>query len=443
MSQRALASALLCLLTLLPASPAAAQDVLDRVVRNDPSNQAVEITGVTTQDVGALAAAADVPMGLERLPGPPFQVGRRRVPVTGRTLREALHVMMELDAGYEWREIGGVVVIRPAGAWDDAENPLHAPAPRLTLRQISVRTALHAAAALLGSSADAVASLADTKSFALETEPGPILDVLNATVRAHGEITWTFYPNERQTDSRFAYFVGFMRGTDGVGIGVPGRPPINVAVLGKLVEAADRRNTRPDAVLDRIVGADRFGYPLVSTRLGPWEVEALAIAVGVPMGIEVAESRRHDGPQVTLTGLALRDALHVLTALDPRYEWREMDGVIVFRTPAAWRDSYSLLFTLVPPLQLENVPAPEAVDAVLATIGGKNKLWSGPPDTRRVSLDVPSGTALDLLNALLQAHGELVWRLGPAAADAQAATGLRRELAIDTFNGPGRAAGVE
>ena len=59
------------------------------------------------------------------------------------------------------------------------------------------------------------------------------------------------------------------------------------------------------------------------------------------------------------------------------------------------------------------------------------------PDTKRISLDVPSGTVLDLMNAVLRAHGERVWELRPADPEVTAATGLRQTLMFSTFQGGG------
>src|SRR5687768_275057 len=45
-----------------------------------------------------------------------------------------------------------------------------------------------------------------------------------------------------------------------------------------------------------------------------------------------------NGESVNLRGLTIGDALRKLSALDPRYRWVEMDGVIVMRPLEAWSD---------------------------------------------------------------------------------------------------------
>jgi hypothetical protein len=48
----------------------------------------------------------------------------RPIDIRGVTLRQALDAAVGADRRYEWRYIDGVVVVRPASAWRDAEHPL-------------------------------------------------------------------------------------------------------------------------------------------------------------------------------------------------------------------------------------------------------------------------------------------------------------------------------
>jgi hypothetical protein len=57
------------------------------------------------------------------------------------------------------------------------------------------------------------------------------------------------------------------------------------------------------------------------------------------MGVEKVEGR----PLIysegfVATGAPLRLVLDALVTIDPRYEWRLLDGVVVFRPLAAWDD---------------------------------------------------------------------------------------------------------
>ena len=95
-------------------------------------------------------------------------------------------------------------------------------------------------------------------------------------------------------------------------------------------------------------------------------VVAIAIRLGVPVGFEEmgALAERVKGPYLLATrderrivgvrprlldvrGLPLWHALNAVTVANRRYEWREMDGVVVVRPRAAWRDPSHPLLTLV------------------------------------------------------------------------------------------------
>jgi hypothetical protein len=52
------------------------------------------------------------------------RVRSRTLDIRGVTLRQALDAAVAADRRYEWRYIDGVVVVRPASAWRDAEHPL-------------------------------------------------------------------------------------------------------------------------------------------------------------------------------------------------------------------------------------------------------------------------------------------------------------------------------
>ena len=108
-------------LTAVMVAPAAAQPALDRVLGNAPSGLPFTVAGQWPQLVGSLARATGVPIGVESVNlslVPP--VGTR---LTGLTLRDALDTLAR-EAGYEWREMDGVIVLRPRRAWVALSHPL-------------------------------------------------------------------------------------------------------------------------------------------------------------------------------------------------------------------------------------------------------------------------------------------------------------------------------
>jgi hypothetical protein len=55
------------------------------------------------------------------------------ITITDRPLGEALSVFASLDPRYSWREIDGVIEIRPYDAWRDPKDPLNRPLPRVVV----------------------------------------------------------------------------------------------------------------------------------------------------------------------------------------------------------------------------------------------------------------------------------------------------------------------
>ena len=133
----------------------------------------------------------------------------------------------------------------------------------------------------------------------------------------------------------------------------------------------------------------------------------------------------------------------MLGALDPRYEWRDLDGVIVFRPVKAWTDRENPLFRLINSVRFDDATMSEAVGVVRSFLGSPFKEKPSFPDNRRVSVDLPQGTVLDLLNALASAHGEMSWQWEPlSAADRRLFAGLvperRHTVIFSVFGGGNR-----
>ncbi len=109
----------------------------------------------------------------------------------------------------------------------------------------------------------------------------------------------------------------------------------------------------------------------------------------------------------------LRQALDAFVAMDPRYRWKDLDGVIAVRTSAAWDDAADAL----------NRPAHDVhwhdLDPATA-IGRFGRLLYpdltrdyfdgvGYSRARLFSVDVADGTVFDLLNAAVKSDGDLGW----------------------------------
>ena len=153
---------------------------------------------------------------------------------------------------------------------------------------------------------------------------------------------------------------------------------------------------------------------------GVWvdSVVAIAIRLGVPLGFEEAGATddRVRGPFVPLNrgkrivsvrqrpldlrGMTLREALDAVAAEDRRYEWRTIDGVLVVRPVAAWRDPYHPLLRPMSALQSE-----------LPLLAGSAE-----------------ATLLDRLNATARTRRGFHWVLSPSSALVQLDRGRAVEV---------------
>jgi len=423
-------------------STATAQSILDRVVGTDRERPLI-ITELREQTVGTLAGAAGVPMGFETAPMVP-RVQPWRVAATGRTVREVADAIVAADPRYEWREDNGVLLFRPRAAWEGGPSLLDARIAGLKLDDIEAADAMSAIRRLFGASDD-YNGFPDTHRFSVDVPAGSTrLDALNAIVRAHGTLAWALERTSgRALNDNFAFSVFLIIGGQGTGVGIPRSAHVLASLPGEDVTPRTRA-PRGDRVplLDRIVGPDRTGRALRMYGISGESVARLAAAAGVPMGVQMLSPAL---PRVALagfqgsvmTGMPLRVALDMLASLDARYEWREMDGVVVFRPVSAWNDPNDPLFRLAPDVQLHDVPTSKVIGVLLSTLG---RLEPNPnfPDTRPLSVDVPQGSVLHLLNAMARAHGELSWEWAElGAAERQLTGGLRHSLMFFMFSGGG------
>jgi hypothetical protein len=143
----------------------------------------------------------------------------------------------------------------------------------------------------------------------------------------------------------------------------------------------------------------------------------VARLAGVPFGFEADESapRPTTGAPVEVHDVSartLREALDGFVRMDPRYQWRDVRGVVVVRTQAAWSDPRNAL----------NQPAPDVDWQDLDTIAAFNHITRlFYPDAREpfegmlaartglFSVQVRGGTRIDVLDAAARADGQLGW----------------------------------
>ena len=430
------------LLAGLRPSHVATQAALDRPVGLDFFGKPLVLTKLTATDIGGLAAAARVPMGFEA--APPGGPGGWKVEASGRPLRAVLDAIVSADSRYEWRDDNGVIVLRPSAAWSDRDSALYRGVGSIRFDDVGTADALRIVTGLFGEnlSASQRDDLSDTKRFRLDLPPGTILDALNGIVRAHGLLTWglePWPPTPRGPGPVAAPFMislvsgsaGRMHGT---GIRLDREPRVE-----ELLESWGRRPPSSGPVLDRVIGKRYNGEPLVLH--GAHDLRELAVAAQIPVGLELLPAPIPSPRGVPVTGLTVRDALVALMAIDSRYDWREFDGVVVVRPVLAWAETDHPLAREMPAVRLDKVTITDAINFQHALLEPRLKYQperGRPADVPRVSVDLPPGPLMLLLNALARSHGQLCWMYEELSdRDTAFFGGRRHQLSMQAPSGEG------
>jgi hypothetical protein len=176
-------------------------------------------------------------------------------------------------------------------------------------------------------------------------------------------------------------------------------------------------------------------------------------AAGVPFGFEADEAapRETTGAPVEahdVTARTLREALDGFVRMDPRYEWRDVQGVFVVRTRAAWSDARDALnrpvrdvdWTDLDPIALFNRVARLLYpDAPRDPFEGMLLSRARP-----FAVQLRQGTVLDVLNAAARADGQLGWAVwyGPPRGTARFTLTIGHFGSGPSFSWPDRPRGV-
>ena len=160
-------------------------------------------------------------------------------------------------------------------------------------------------------------------------------------------------------------------------------------------------------------------FPAVAASLaipfGFEEADALAARVSSPFSVRTRQSVRIVSVRprmVDVRGITLRQALDALVAVERRYAWRDVDGVVVVRPASAWEDAGHPLHRPATALHLEDARAAEAFEAVRRSVNPPSRRSAeAAGDEPRLTVDFSGGTLFELLNALARSHGRLQWSL--------------------------------
>ena len=199
-------------------------------------------------------------------------------------------------------------------------------------------------------------------------------------------------------------------------------------LLSALVSAQPQVTER----LVRPLGVDNdafFVHSGISQSHFRFLVAMIARSARVPIGFEevAQEPQEYDGnlakvsneDKKSLIGLTVAMALNALVAVDPRYAWREQDGVLIIRPVEAWRDATNVLNQSVGPIDERQRRAIDIVKG-LYDQKGLHLIWSaggviGNPTQSKsdlrlpISVTLPTSSMLDVLNAITKSHAQLGW----------------------------------
>ena len=188
--------------TWLAALPAAGQTAAERVILQDVRVALPPIPCTVTSMAFRIGQVVEEPVGVERwpedCPGPPRSAESITdwLPLTGLNAHEALDRLTELDPRYEWREMDGVIVVRPHIAWTDPGHFLHRTVSSFTLRNQHLGRALEAVLDTLGpfqwpASEPFVSTTRQAdRVISLNLGTTSVIEILNAVVRTHGAMSW-------------------------------------------------------------------------------------------------------------------------------------------------------------------------------------------------------------------------------------------------------------
>ena len=102
--------------------------------------------------------------------------------------------------------------------------------------------------------------------------------------------------------------------------------------------------------------------------------------------------------------------------VDPRYEWREIDGVIVVRPRIAWTDPNHFLHRSVSSFTVRNKHLGPTLEAVIDALGPfpwrageRFGTFTTRQADRVISVNLGTTSIIEMLNAVVRTHGAMSW----------------------------------
>ena len=222
--------AFLLVALLFVAAPATAQaPVTDRIIEQDVRVRLPLLPCTVPQAAIRIAESLPVPLGLELVPEPCGETGKKpperegEVVLTGMSVSRAFDRLVELDERYVWSEVDGVLIVRPGVTWFDRDHFLNRRIPSFRVKEGRIYAAMnevHSALRGARGPADELGPARTPQSdrrFSVSLGTTTVVDALNAVVRAHGMLRWIVEYCKPQ--ARFEYAMLRLNTFDGDGVG--------------------------------------------------------------------------------------------------------------------------------------------------------------------------------------------------------------------------------
>ena len=184
------------------------ESVLDRIVTALPNGRpfvlAPPIPTFSDEAVLQVGAAAGVVVGFEAAPEVERMLvplteerraeiaSRRKIPLPGKTVRQALDTIVAMDQRYRWIDVHGVPVVRPWASWVDSKHLLNQVVGAVDWPETNLSKALLDIETLMTGtvSAGPIPGADRAPFFHLRTGPIAIMELLNAAAMAHSRAAW-------------------------------------------------------------------------------------------------------------------------------------------------------------------------------------------------------------------------------------------------------------
>ena len=217
------------------------------------------------------------------------------------------------------------------------------------------------------------------------------------------------------------------------------RAVLIMAIMFGLSSTADGQ----ESVLDRRINADAPGAAVVwlpdgiSGGMFAWRI---AESASVPLVFEASPLDYRDpaviARRIDLAGLTVREALNILVAQDPLYQWEARDGTIVVRPISLSSNPNDPLNQKVSGVRGGRLHLEDLLARITAAVPGSSASPAPPAavDPQEFRVEVPGGTVLDVLVAAARAHGSVMWSV-PDVSRGPDQAGF--SLGFMTFTGAG------